>query len=150
MNQNTRFLSAVRPLYQKMGLEPPTDDRPEQPASCVFQVDEGVTVALLGHQEGYLIAVAEVDAAVDIDDSRRLLPLLAANRFTAQHPPLIGSVDPESGTLSLWARQALEELDDAGMASLFERLAGAATGVRAWLASPMDAPSAWPMDRLSA
>lgn len=116
----------------------------------MFQVDEGVTVGLLGHQEGFLIAVAEVDTTVDVNDSRRLLPLLAANGYTAQHPPLIGSVDPESGTLSLWARQALQELDDAAIASLFERLAAAATGVRAWLAAPMDAPSAWPMNRLSA
>jgi hypothetical protein len=51
----------------------------------------------------------------------------------AEHPALIGSVQPDSGRFSLWARQSLQELDENGVVALFERLLAAAGAVRDWL-----------------
>lgn len=99
-------------------------------------------IGLLGHQPGYLTMIAGLPEPVDTGDARRLLLLLSANHFTAEHPPLIGTIEGDSGRFSLWVRQALVELDEASLMALFDRLLAAASAVRDGLQEPMSAASA--------
>jgi hypothetical protein len=124
------FHHAIGPLLARMGMTEPQDS---QRLAVTLRVDKSLTVALLGHQPGFLVVIAELPEPVDTGDARRLLPLLSANQFVAEHPALIGSVQPDSGRFSLWARQSLQELDENGVVALFERLLAAAGAVRDWL-----------------
>jgi hypothetical protein len=108
-----------------------------QSIAVTLSIDESLIVGLLGHQPGFLVVVAELPEPVDTGDAQRLLLLLEANQFTAEHPPLIGSVQSDSGRFSLWTRQPLAELDEASVLALFERLLAAASAVRDWLDVPL-------------
>ena len=133
MTQPLRFQDVVRPLCERIGIEPPDEHR----HSVALSVDSGLTVGLLGYQEGFLVVLAEIAAPLDPRDAQRLLPLLAANQFSAAHPALIGSVEPESGRFSLWTRARLSELDDPALMALFDRVLAAASSVRDWLHEPL-------------
>ena len=135
----TEFQDVIRPLLARMGM---AESRDPQRLVVTLMVDESLTVALLGHQPGFLVVIAELPELVDTGDAQRLLPLLSANGFTAEHPPLIGSVQADSGRFSLWARQRLAELDEAGVVALFDRLLAAASAVRDWLREPLPEPAA--------
>ena len=130
----SEFQQVIRPLLSRMGMAESSDP---QRLAVTLMVDESLTVALLGHQPGFLVVMAELPEPVDTGDAQRLLLLLSANQFTAEHPPLIGSMQADSGRFSLWARQGLAELDEAGVVALFERLLAAATAVRDWLREPL-------------
>jgi hypothetical protein len=133
MNQISSFQEVVRPLCERVGIVPPGEGR----QSVALAVDEGLTVGVLGYQEGFLVVLAEVAAPLDPRDAQRLLPLLAANQFSAAHPALIGSVEPESGRFSLWTRVRLSELDEPALMALFDRVLAAASSVRDWLQEPL-------------
>jgi hypothetical protein len=135
----TEFHDVIRPLLARMGM---AESRDPQRLVVTLMVDESLTVALLGHQPGFLVVIAELPEPVDTGDAQRLLPLLSANGFTAEHPPLIGSVQADGGRFSLWARQRLAELDEAGVVALFDRLLAAASAVRDWLREPLPEPDA--------
>lgn len=134
MSLHPRFQDVIRPLCERIGISTPDASR----RSVVLAVDEGLTVDLLGDQDGFLVLLAEIHASVDARDARRLLPLLAANRFAAEHPALIGSVEPDSGRFSLWTRERLSELDEPALFALFDRLLSAASSVRDWLQAPLE------------
>lgn len=133
MTPEPSFHQVIRPLYERLGMAPPDDGR----QSVALAIDEGLTVGLLGHQAEFLVVIAEIVAPVDPCNAQRLLPLLAANRFTAEHPALIGAVEPESGRFSLWTRQRLTELDESAMVALLDRMLAAASSVRDWLQEPL-------------
>jgi hypothetical protein len=134
MHDATEFHNAIVPLLARMGM---AESHDPQRLAVSLRIDESLTVGLLGHQPGYLVVIAELPEPVDTGDAQRLLPLLSANQFTAEHPPLIGWVQADSGRFSLWARQPLAELDEAGVVALFERLLTAASAVRDWLQEPL-------------
>ncbi|KQU73492.1 MULTISPECIES: CesT family type III secretion system chaperone [unclassified Rhizobacter] len=127
------FQDVVRPLCERIGIAPPGEHR----LSVALSVDDGLTVGLLGHQEGFLVVIAEIAAPVDPRDAQRLLPLLAANQFSAEHPALIGALEPDGGRFSLWTRESLSELDEPALMALFDRVLAAASSVRDWLLEPL-------------
>jgi len=133
MTPPSSFEEAVRPLCERIGIASPEAGR----RSIALAIDEGLTVGLLGHQEGFLVMVAEIATLVDLRDADRLSQLLGANRFSAEHPALIGAVEPDSGRFSLWARARLAELDEPALMALFDRMLAAASSVRDWLQAPL-------------
>lgn len=135
-NDLAHFHHVIGPLLSRIGMSQAQDS---ERWAVMLSVDESLTVGLLGHQPGYLIMIAGLPEPVDTGDAQRLLPLLSANHFTAEHPPLIGSIEGDSGRFSLWVRQALVELDEASLMALFDRLLAAASAVRDWLQEPMSA-----------
>jgi hypothetical protein len=140
------FQEVTRPLCERLGMAPLDESR----RSIAFAIDEGLTIGLLGYQEGFLVAIAEIAAPVDPGDAQRLLPLLAANQFTAEHPALIGTIEPESGRFSLWTRLRLTELDEPALTALFDRVLAAASSVRDWLQEPLMSGPALPGTELRA
>ena len=134
------FHEVIRPLCERLGMAPLDEGR----QSIALAIDEGLTVGLLGYQEGFLVVIAEIAATVDPRDAQRLLPLLAANRFTAEHPALIGAVESDSGRFSLWTRLRLTELDEPALMILFDRVLAAASSVRDWLQEPLTSGPACP------
>jgi hypothetical protein len=134
------FQDVTRPLCERLGIAPLDESR----QSIALAIDEGLTVGLLGHQEGFIIVIAEIATLVDPGDAQRLLPLLTANQFTAEHPALIGAVEPESGRFSLWTRLRLTELDEPALMVLFDRVLAAASSVRDWLQEPLTSGPALP------
>jgi hypothetical protein len=140
------FQEVTRPLCERLGMAPLDESR----RSIAFAIDEGLTIGLLGYQEGFLVVIAEIATPVDPADAQRLLPLLAANQFTAEHPALIGTVEPESGRFSLWTRLRVTELDEPTLMALFDRVLAAATSVRDWLQEPLMSGPALPGTELRA
>jgi len=134
VNSSPRFQDAIRPLCERIGVKPPG----EHQLSVALAVDQHLTVGLLGYQEGFLVVIAEIAVPVDARDAQRLLPLLAANRFTAATPALIGTVDPDSSRFSLWTRQSLRDLDDPQqLVALFDRMLESASAARDWIQAPL-------------
>lgn len=146
MTHSPCFQDVIRPLCERIGIEPPDEHR----QSVAMSVDEGLTVGLLGYQEGFLVVLAEIAAPIDPRDAQRLLPLLAANQFSAEHPALIGALEPDSGRFSLWTRLRLSELDEPALTALFDRVLAAATSVRDWLQEPLMSGPALPGAELRA
>jgi hypothetical protein len=61
------FQEVTRPLCERLGMAPLDESR----RSIAFAIDEGLTIGLLGYQEGFLVAIAEIAAPVDPGDAQR-------------------------------------------------------------------------------
>lgn len=114
-------------------------DRVPSEAAYTIGVDDQLQIDLIGLQEGFINLRAVLGPLPAEDDNDTLLRLLQANTFAFEHPPVSIGVDPATGTVVIWSRQALVELRDDSRCDWFERFIRIAFAVQAWLsAAPAD------------
>jgi hypothetical protein len=132
----SRLIELIRPIFDKMGLEPP---HPETSNAFKVAVDGGrVTINIWGAHDGFLSIIAMPSTRVDLSDARRLAPLLASNAFCLDAAPLVTSVDAH-GCLMIWARGPMDDMDGTAALALFDRVVQAGCAAQAWLDEPLPA-----------
>lgn len=129
----TDFQAIVSHLFKLMKLQGnPTEAKSQ---GYTVSLNGKLQVELIGVQEGFLNLLSVVGALPGDADGATLRALGCANEFTFDHPPVCLGLDQETGNVTLWTRQALAELDEAAVVSLFERFTGMAELVQHWLAA---------------
>lgn len=103
MNAESEFHDLMRELWKVMHAELPEDGQDEV-YSITFA--NQVEVHLLTTQPGKFDMISEAGTLLNPKAGQTLLDLLAINR-----PPLAVNVDRDSGTVMVWARQNIADVD---------------------------------------
>lgn len=111
---------------------------PDDPATVIQQgftvrVDADLHIDLIGLQEGFINLRSVVGTLPDPTENAMLLRLLYANDFAFEHPPVSIGVNPESGSITVWSRQALAELRNDVRCAWFDRFLQVASALQQWL-----------------
>jgi hypothetical protein len=111
MEQENEFHELMHSLWSVMQIELPSDATSEV-YSIMFA--NQVEVHLANTQPGMVDIISEAGVLLNKQAGQTLLDLIALN-----HPPLTVNVDHDSGTVMIWARQRITEIDVDTLIALF-------------------------------